>query len=286
MHKKEQTMKIGIIANTQRDIDLKVTKAILEKVSKTEEAVLAAKHKGEISGVNFLEGDEFYASRDLLLVLGGDGTLLEAARHAAPFGTPVLGINLGHVGFLSGAEKEDFMEGDISAVLKSLRIENRMMLTASVEREGEVIATFFGLNDAVIRGVVTESLLRMQVTANEEMLETYVSDGIVFATPTGSTAYSFAAGGAVVHPGMEALLVTPICPHMLHARPVVLSGDSVLKATFSPDSASAYLNVDGEDCLALEKGDTVKICKAPYSAKIATLKKHAFLEILKDKLKG
>ena len=279
-------MKIGIIANTQRDIDLKVTKAILEKVSKTEEAVLAAKHKGEISGVNFLEGDEFYASRDLLLVLGGDGTLLEAARHAAPFGTPVLGINLGHVGFLSGAEKEDFMEGDISAVLKSLRIENRMMLTASVEREGEVIATFFGLNDAVIRGVVTESLLRMQVTANEEMLETYVSDGIVFATPTGSTAYSFAAGGAVVHPGMEALLVTPICPHMLHARPVVLSGDSVLKATFSPDSASAYLNVDGEDCLALEKGDTVKICKAPYSAKIATLKKHAFLEILKDKLKG
>lgn len=279
-------MKIGIIANTDRDINLEVTKAILERVSKTEDVALASKHKGDISGVTFLEGDSFYASRDLLLVLGGDGTLLEAARHAAPFSTPVLGINLGHVGFLSGAEKEDFMAEDIPALLKSLRIEERMMLAASVERDGEVIASFCGLNDAVIRGVVTESLLRMQVTANEEMLEKYVSDGIVFATPTGSTAYSFAAGGSVVHPGMEALLVTPICPHMLHARPVVLSGDSILRATFSPDSASAYLNVDGEDCLALEKGDTVKICRAPYSAKIATLKKHAFLEILKDKLKG
>ena len=126
----------------------------------------------------------------------------------------------------------------------------------------------------------------MNVTADGDKLETYISDGIVFATPTGSTAYSFAAGGAVVHPGMEALLVTPICPHMLHARPVVLPGDCVLKATFSADSASAYLNVDGEDCLALEKDDTVKICRAPYSAKIATLQKTAFLEIMKEKLKG
>ncbi len=279
-------MKIGIIANTQRDIELAVTKAVIEKVSRTEEVVVAAKHRGDLTNVTFADGEALYRAQDLLLVLGGDGTLLEAARHAAPFSTPVLGINLGHVGFLSGVEKEEFLNGDTENMLQSLRIENRMMLQASVERDGKTLASFCGLNDAVIRGVVTESLLRMEVTADGDRLETYVCDGIVFATPTGSTAYSFAAGGAVVHPGMEALLVTPICPHMLHARPVVLPGDSVLRATFSADSASAYLNVDGEDCLALEKEDAVKICRAPFSAKIATLHKNAFLEIMKEKLKG
>ena len=279
-------MKIGIIANTKRDKGLAVTRNLIEKLTKTEEVVVHIKHGKDFPDVPALEGDAFHSGTDLILVLGGDGTLLEAARHGAPFGTPVLGINLGHVGFLTGAEKEDFLCEDVPTLLSSLRIENRMMLEASCIRGGKVIASFCGLNDAVIRGVVTESLLRMKVTANGEILEKYVSDGIVFATPTGSTAYSFAAGGSVVHPGMEALLVTPVCPHMLHARPVVLPGDCTLEATFSPDSASAYLNVDGEDCLALEKGDVVKICRAPYNAKIATLKKHAFLEILKDKLKG
>jgi len=280
-------MKVGIIANTSKDKNLAVTREVIRRVAETETVTVSAEIHEILRDAPYAEGDALYKEQDMLLVLGGDGTLLRAARHAAPHGTPVLGINLGHVGFLSGAEKEEFLVGDVAWLLRNARIENRMMLEASVLRDGKEKVSFCGLNDAVIRGEATDSLLRMQVTDAGGLLGKYVADGIVFATPTGSTAYSFAAGGALVHPAMEALLVTPICPHMLHARPVVLPGESVLRAVFSsPDSTTAYLNVDGEDCLALAKEDTVEIRKAPFSAKIATLQKNAFLEILKEKLKG
>ncbi|MBE7062969.1 MAG: NAD(+)/NADH kinase [Ruminococcaceae bacterium] len=279
-------MKIGIIANSSRDEGLAVTGQVIRRVAATEKVTVSKEVYGFYPTLPAADGEGLYKAQDLLLVLGGDGTLLHTARHAAPHGTPVLGINLGHVGFLSGAEKEDFLQGNVREMLRQVRIEERMMLEVRVRRPGGEITGFFGLNDAVVRGKASESLLRMQVNADGAPLGQYISDGIIFATPTGSTAYSFAAGGAVVHPEMEAFLVTPICPHMFHARPVVLPAASTLEASFLPDSASAHLTVDGEDRLTLQKGDTVEIRRAPYAAKIATLQKKAFLEILKEKLKG
>lgn len=279
-------MKIGIIANSSKDTGLSVTEKIIRRVAETETVTVSEEVHGYLPSLSFAAGEQLYKEQDLLLVLGGDGTLLHTARHAAPHNTPVLGINLGHVGFLSGAEKEDFLQGDIPALLRQIRVEERMMLEALVRRKNASPVSFCGLNDAVIRGQANQSLLRMEVQADGAPLGQYISDGIVFATPTGSTAYSFAAGGAVVHPGMDALLVTPICPHMLHARPVVLPGGSALEAAFLPDSATAQLTVDGEDRLELHQGDTVEIRRAPYAAKIGTLQKKAFLEILKEKLKG
>ncbi|MBE7025545.1 MAG: NAD(+)/NADH kinase [Ruminococcaceae bacterium] len=279
-------MKIGIIANAAKDADLSVTGEIVRRVAMTEAVTVSAEIHAHFPYIPFAEGEGLYRGQDLLLVLGGDGTLLHAAHHAAPFGTPVLGINLGHVGFLSGAEKEDFFHGDIPTVLRQVRIEERMMLETRVLRKDCDPIAFYGLNDAVVRGQANQSLLRMAVAADDAPLGEYIADGIVFATPTGSTAYSFAAGGSVVYPGMEALLVTPICPHMLHARPVVLPGESMLTARFLPDSARAYLTVDGEDRLQLQTEDSVEIRRAPYTAKIATLQKKAVLEILKEKLKG
>lgn len=279
-------MNIGIIANIDKDSDLTITEKVIERVSVTESVSVSEDIHFRFPHIPSVSGEALYKEQDLLLVLGGDGTLLHAAHHAAPFGTPVLGINLGHVGFLSGAEKEDFFYGDIPALLGQIRIEERMMLEARVCREGSAPFAFHGLNDAVVRGHANQSLLRMSVSVDQKPLGAYIADGIVFSTPTGSTAYSFSAGGAVVHPGMEALLVTPICPHMLHARPVVLPGDSLLTAHFLPDSARAYLVVDGEDRLHLEEGDRVEIRRAPYTAKIATLQRNSFLEILKEKLKG
>ncbi len=280
-------MNIGILANSDKDKNLAVTRQVIEKIAVTDRVTVSSALRVHFPRMPYGEGESLYREQDMLLVLGGDGTLLQAARHAAPFGTPVLGINLGHVGFLTGAEKEEVLSGDLSRILSGAHIESRMMLEAGVWRDGEKIASFWGLNDAVIRGKATDRLLRLAITNGDELLSRYIADGLVFATPTGSTAYSFAAGGAVVDPQMEALLVTPICPHMLHARPVVLPGDSVLSAAFSsPDSGDAFLNVDGEDCMALEKRDVVKICRAPFHAKIATLHKRAFLQILKEKLKG
>lgn len=280
-------MKIGIIANTGKEEALRVAAEIIEKTATTETVFVEEKLEESFEHVQVLRGDAFFREPDMLLVLGGDGTLLGAARHAAPFGTPVLGINLGHVGFLTGVEKDAFLQGDVHGMLRSVRIENRMMLEAKVHRDGTSLAGFFGLNDAVIRGEATEPLLRLRVLSDGMRLADYVTDGLVFATPTGSTAYSFSAGGALVHPEMEALLITPICPYMLHTRPVVLPGSSVLEISFtSEDSGNAYLNVDGEDKLKLENGDKIMVSRAPMPAKVATLQEKAFLEILKEKLKG
>lgn len=280
-------MKIGVIANMGKDEALSVTRRVIKRAAETETVFIEKKLEKELAGFAALDGDALFRDVDMLLVLGGDGTLLEAARKAAPFGTPVLGINLGHVGFLTGVEKDAFLSADVHKMLRQVRIENRMMLEAGVYRQGEKIASFFGLNDAVIRGEATAPLLRLEVYADGKPLGRYVADGIVFATPTGSTAYSFSAGGALVHPEMEALLITPICPHMLHARPLVLSGESVLHAEFPTEKGSqAYLNVDGEDKLALQNGDRISISRAPMPAKVATLQEKAFLEILKEKLKG
>ncbi len=279
-------MKIGVITNTDRDTDLTVTRSLICRLSETESVTVSPEVHSFLPDIPFAEGESLYRDQDMLLVLGGDGTLLRAARHAAPHGTPVLGVNLGHVGFLSGAEKEDFLQGDVSLLLRNAIVEERMMLETKVIRESGETVSFCGLNDAVVRGQANQSLLRMQVSDESGLLGRYISDGIVFATPTGSTAYSFAAGGCAVHPGMEAILITPICPHMLHARPAVLPGTSTLEAVFLPDSASAYLTVDGEDRLALEQGDKLLIKQAPFTAKTVTLQKKAFLEILKEKLKG
>lgn len=280
-------MKIGIIANTGKEDALRVAEEIIKKTALVETVFVEEKLEKSVRGAGVLHGETLFREPDMLLVLGGDGTLLGAARHAAPFGTPVLGINLGHVGFLTGVEKDVFLQGDVYKMLRSVRIENRMMLEAKVHRGGKETASFYGLNDAVIRGEATEPLLRMCVKADGMRLSDYVTDGLVFATPTGSTAYSFSAGGALVHPEMEALLITPICPYMMHARPVILPGGSILEASFaSKDSGNAYLNVDGEDKLKLENGDTITICRAPMPAKVATLQEKSFLEILKEKLKG
>lgn len=280
-------MKIGLIVNTTKDANCEVARRLLEKLSCTETVSVAPEAHAALSGYARAEGEVLYGKQDMLLVLGGDGTLLRAARHAAPYGTPVLGINLGSVGFLSGVEPEVFLEGDAAALLRAVKIENRMMLEVFVTRHGKKLESFYALNDAVIRGKATESLLRMNVSADGGALSSYVADGLIFATPTGSTAYSFAAGGALVHPAMDALLITPISPHMLHARPVVLPGESTLRAEFLPNfSASAYLNVDGEDRMPLKTGDVITVQKAPYRAQIATLREKSFLEILKEKLKG
>ncbi len=280
-------MKIGIIVNTTKDEGFAFTSRLLPLLAKTEEISLAPEVHAAFPMYAKATGETLYKEQDMLLALGGDGTLLRAARHAAPYQTPVLGINLGSVGFLSGAEPEAFLQEGAAALLREVTIENRMMLEVFVTRGGEKMESFYALNDAVIRGKATEPLLRMQVSADESLLASYVADGIIFATPTGSTAYSFAAGGALVHPAMEALLVTPISPYMLHARPVVLPGESVLEAAFSSKmSGAAYLNVDGEDKMPLIPGDVVTVRKAPCRAQIATLFGKSFLEILKQKLKG
>lgn len=278
-------MKVSIIANTLKDADFSVTRAVTEKVSCFAHVSLHEDLRGIVDADQYVKEDALYRGQDMILVLGGDGTILGAAHHAAPYGTPILGINLGHIGFLAGVEKTTFLEADASELIQRVRIESRMMLRISVLRGGQEIVDFEGLNDAVIRNMSAASLIRLSVRVDGRFLGEYAADGIIVATPTGSTAYSFAAGGPAVHPQMEALLLTPICPHMLHARPLVLPGQSVVETEVGElRGKQACLTVDGTDHIALMKGDIVRIEKAEHVAKIAAMHNHMFFEVLRNKL--
>ena len=278
-------MKVSVIANESKDADFSVTRKVIEKMSQIATVSVSETLLGVVKADVYAKDADLYRGRDMALVLGGDGTLLAAARRAAPYGTPVLGINLGRIGFLTGVEKDAFLESDIENMMRHVRIESRMMLRASVWREGEEIAAYCGLNEASVRNMTGASLLRLAVKADGRLLGAYAADGIIVATPTGSTAYSFAAGGPAVHPELSALLVTPICPHMLHARPVVLPGESVLEAEVGDlRGKKACLTVDGADSTELYRGDLIRIEKADHAAKIAALHNHMFFEVLRNKL--
>lgn len=278
-------MKVSVIPNRAKDKDLRTTHAVIERLKMFATITVNEALQNIIEAHAYVPEDALFLGQDLALILGGDGTLLTAARQAAPYGVPVLGINLGNVGFLAGVEKDAFFSGDTEELLSALRIEERMMLTASVFRDGRKIVTYSALNDVVLRNVSASSLIHLKVQADDHLIANYTADGIIVATPTGSTAYSFAAGGPAVHPGMEAILVTPICPHMLHARPIVLPGKSTVEIELIDNpKQQIYLTADGTDNLPLLPGDTISIFRAVHTAKIASLHNHMFFEVLRQKL--
>ena len=219
-----------------------------------------------------------YREADFLLVLGGDGTLLNVAREAARFGVPVLGVNFGNLGFLTDVEGRD-AETAIDQVLSgNYRVERRILLNARVEgRSGEQA----GLNDVCVTRGVFSKIVSLRVTINGEAMDTFKGDGVLVATPTGSTACNLSAGGPILKPDAHMFCITPICPHTLHARSTVVSArDLVDIHLLSP----CLLSVDGGDGIPLEAGEVVHLKLAAFEAAIIKTQKHSFYQILRTKL--
>ncbi|BAF59379.1 MAG: NAD(+)/NADH kinase [Pelotomaculum sp.] len=221
-----------------------------------------------------------------MLVLGGDGTLLRTARRVAFSGTPVIGINLGHLGFLT--------EIDIPDTFPSLRklldgqyyIEERMMLEARVIRQGAAVEKLLGLNDAVITKGAFARISYFEMYVNDEYVNTYSADGIIIASPTGSTAYSLSAGGPVVTPELDLMLITPICPHTLWARPMVIAPDSVVRVDVLKGGGEIMLTMDGQHGFSLRRNDQVVVRRAEKRARFIRLKSRDFFTVLRKKLEG
>ena len=261
-------MKIAVIPNTAKE----GTMCLAEKVMQ------------EFPENCFLTEDcEKAGVCDAALVLGGDGTMLSAVK--ALGNISVLGINFGTVGYMASAEKE----GAIEAVEKVLRgeykVEERMMLSVSVVRNGKVISESTALNDGVITRC--ERILSISESFNEKLVYSFSGDGIIVATPTGSTAYSLSAGGPVAPPDMEMIITTPVCPHSIHIRPVIASGDTTVTIKLSDAEGNAgMLNVDGQNITPLEKGDKVIFTRSEEKAKLIFLEEKNFYDILRFKLSG
>lgn len=243
-------------------------------LSYSKEAVERLQYILDSNGVkyNTFSLDNMAQGYDFVFVIGGDGTILKTARFYSRLGVPVFGINMGHLGFLSQACEEDLSYA-VSKILKGdYKLESRLML-----QSGDYTA----LNDFVIKGEDTSRALKFSLEIDNKFVCEYFSDGLIISTPTGSTAYGMSAGGPVLAPELDNLVIVPICPHTFSARPLVISSKSVLKISVS-DNQKCNVCADGQDIFCMDKD--VIISKAPYCAKLALLKENDFYSVLRNKL--
>jgi NAD+ kinase len=222
---------------------------------------------------------------DLLVVLGGDGTLLAAARMLYPREVPILGVNFGGLGFLTGTSVPDLYAALEQVLRGDYVIERRMMLQASIlGRDGSARAVIHALNDAVIHEA-GQRLVRVRMTIGGTQVGDFGADGLVVATPTGSTAYSLSAGGPILNPLLDALIVTPICAHKLSVRPVIFPAFESILLEPQADRGEVFLSVDGQQLFPLARGDSVLVARAEHNCCFVQLRARSFYDVLREKLK-
>ena len=224
-------------------------------------------------------------SADLIISLGGDGTLCRSAREYSTAGVPVLGINLGGLGFLTEIPLDTFGEGLQAVCSGECLIEERIMLEANILRDGKQFSSYLALNDVVISKSSLPRTISLETFVSGDLVTTYSADGIIISSPTGSTAYSLSAGGAIVDPRLDVILISPICAHTLSVRPLIISGDETVCVSPKAPFQDILLTVDGQECHTLRMTDKVEVCKSPSRARLVRLRhKKSFFETLRTKL--
>lgn len=217
--------------------------------------------------------DELKSGFDFVFVIGGDGTILKAARFYAKYSTPIFGINLGRLGFLSQSSKENIKNSVEKILNNEYHIEERIMLEGNNR---------IALNDFVVKGTTTGRTSRFSLKINGKFVCDYLADGIIVTTPTGSTAYGLSAGGPVISPSLNAFVIVPICPHTLTARPIVIPDNEIITICSGKDLTNYFASTDGQEFY--EFPDEIQIKKSSYSAKLALLDGVEFYSILRSKL--
>jgi len=229
--------------------------------------------------------DEIRDKADLVVVLGGDGTLLSVARLFSGRQIPILGVNLGSLGFLTDTTVEELYPLLERCLNGEIFVCKRMMLTVGVRRDGRIVHKCDALNDVVISKGALARILDLETTINQHMLTTFKSDGLIISTPTGSTGHSMSAGGPIVHPRMSCIIINPICPHTLTNRPIVLSDQSIICVTLSSYDKKAYLTVDGQVGFELQEGDEIEVQRSQNTTDLIMPSSRDYFEVLRTKLK-
>ncbi|MFZ1326855.1 MAG: NAD(+) kinase [Candidatus Contendobacter sp.] len=222
---------------------------------------------------------------DLVIVMGGDGTMLNAARSLVDYEVPILGVNLGRLGFLADVSPSEIPHR-LEAVLNGhFREARRSLLHAQVLREDQVISEADALNDVVVHKREVARMIEVETFVDGRFLNAYRADGLIISTPTGSTAYALAGGGPILHPGLEAVVLVPICPHTLTHRPIVVKADSVIEIILnSANTTQSQVTCDGQISLAIEPGDRILIRKKGRKARLIHPLNHDYFELLRAKL--
>jgi len=222
---------------------------------------------------------------EIIIVLGGDGTMLSTCRLVADKGVPVLGINIGGLGFITEVQLDELYETMEKVLSGECPIEERLMLTAQVRRLGELIAEYIVLNEVVINKAALARIIDLETYVNQDYVTTFKADGLIISTPTGSTAYSLSAGGPILYPTLDNIIITPICSHTLTNRAMVLPGDSIIKVILRSPTERVYLTMDGQVGFSVMQNDVIEVSKAPFKTRLLIPCDRDYFHILRTKLK-
>ncbi|MBE6022400.1 MAG: NAD(+)/NADH kinase [Cellulosilyticum sp.] len=277
---------IGIIPNLMKDKDLTYTNQITSLLNKHNispymDREIAPKVEGNANGV---EIERLYELCDCLIVIGGDGTILGTAEAASLKDIPIVGVNLGRLGFLADIELDEIEEAIERLIHGKYNIEERMMLRATIIGANGEKSIFYALNEINVTRGSFSRLVEFKITINDELSGIYPADGVLVATPTGSTAYNLSAGGPIVVPLAQSYVVTPICPHTLHSKSIVLCKEDKVCITTLEETKDMALSMDGKLQMYLTPQDVVYIERSPYVTKLVKISERKFFEILREKM--
>jgi NAD+ kinase len=280
-----QVRTVGIFAKPNAPLAVKLVPELLEWLAVRGVGARLDVEAARYAGFEGLDRDEVPEGCDLAIILGGDGTLLSAARAVGRRAIPLLAVNLGGLGFLTTITVEDFFDELARALRCERRISRRKMIQVSLVRNGQVQAIYQALNDVVIAKSSIARIVDLEAWINDGFVSKYKADGLIISTPTGSTAYSLAAGGPIIYPTVSAFCLTPICPHTLTNRPLIIPAELGVRVVNRALHDEAYLTVDGQVGSPLEAGDSVECVVADFDVLLIRPPHKTFFEVLRQKLK-
>lgn len=269
---------IGINVNTTKDPNREMLHLIKEAIINQNKNINIRVYE-DGNGLEELEEK----SLDVIIVLGGDGTILSTLKHIYKIGIPILGINIGHLGFLAQVDGLDIGSAIKSLFENDYVIEERTMLECSYKEDGK-LKTYSGLNDVVLYKALSSRIQKYEVFVNDKYYNTFNADGIIVCTSTGSTAYNLAAGGPIIHPELDTIALTPMYSQSLASRTIVLGGNSKISVRVRRDNESVFLSVDGQEWIETDSTKTIDICRSNYTCKLVKFESNDYFTTLRKKI--
>jgi len=277
-------MRIGIIIKKELPDAIDIVKGLLKTFVSRDVKVIAEPQVAKRLGIRGYRREDIPAKSDLIIVFGGDGTLLSVARLVGDKGIPILGVNLGGLGFITGLHKDEIKKHIDDIVSGRYIFEERINLSADVIRKGKRMAHHTALNDVVISKGALARMIELDIDINNRYVTTFKADGLIISTPTGSTAHSLSAGGPILYPTLESFVISPICPHTLTSRPIVIPDTFVVSINIKTGD-DIFLTLDGQVGVPLQVNDMIIIKKSDYKTRFVFLHERDYFKVLRTKLK-
>jgi len=277
--------RIGIICKIGKPEPAEILRELLPWLRQKDCETFVDSETASVLNIDGFPRSQIPSLSDAIIVLGGDGTMLSVCRVVGTVGVPILGVNIGGLGFITEVQRERLYEVMEEILSGECPLEERIMLTAHVLRQGKAIAEYIVLNDVVVNKGALARILDLETYINHAYVTIFKADGLIVSTPTGSTAYSLSAGGPILYPTLNSLVLTPICSHTLTNRPIVLPDDALIEIILRSKEEPVYLTLDGQVGFTLKEDDVIKVVKSPFTTKLLIPTERDYFQILRTKLK-